>query len=89
MFLHENSVFIKIFSCFIVASEIEATRSRLAILSNLSNDPDINKDALFLDSLTKATQMDTSEIFLGHLRKCQSLYNEDRRSVKKRIESKV
>ena len=39
--------------------------------------------------MAKVIEMDTSEIFLGHLRKFQSVYNEARRRVKKRIESKV
>ena len=70
-------------------SEIETTGSVIFHLSNLSKDPDINKDAMFLDSMAKVIEMDTSEIFLGHLRKFQSVYDEARRSVKKRIESKV
>lgn len=49
----------------------------------------LNKNGLFLDAMTKVIKMDTSEIFLGHLRKFQKVYNEARRSVKIRIESKV
>ena len=49
----------------------------------------LNKDGLFLDSMTKVIEMDTSEIFLGHLRKFQRVHNEARRSVKICIESKV
>ena len=70
-------------------SEIETTGSVIVHLSNFSKDPDINKDAMFLDSMAKVIEMDTSEIFLGHQRKFQSVYDEARRSVKKRIESKV
>ena len=39
--------------------------------------------------MAKVIEMDTSEIFLGHLRNFQSVYNEARRRVKKSIESKV
>ena len=46
-------------------------------------------DALFLDSVAKVFEMGTSDIFLSHVRKFQSVYNEARRSVKKRIESKL
>ena len=58
-------------------------------LSNLCDDPDVNKDALFLGSMDKVFEMDTNEIFLSHVRKFQSVYDEVRRSVKKRIESKL
>ena len=63
-------------------SEIETTGSGIVPLSKLSNDPDINKDAMFLDSMAKVIEME-SEIFLGYLRKFQSVYDEARRSVKK------
>ena len=33
--------------------------------------------------------MDTSEIFPSHVRKFQNIYDEARKSVKKRIESKL
>ena len=70
-------------------SEIAASSSGVAPLSNLCDDPDVNKDTLFLDSMAKAFEMDTSEIFLSHVRKFQSVYDEARRSVKKRIENKL
>ena len=57
-------------------------------LNNLCDDPDVNKDALFLDSMAKVFEMDTSEIFLSHVRKFQSVYGEARRSMKNRIEDK-
>ena len=44
-------------------SETKATRSCVT-LSNLCNDPNFNKDALFLVFMAKVTEMDTSEIFL-------------------------
>ena len=70
-------------------SEIAASSSRVVPLSNLCDDPDVNKDTLFLDSMAKVFEMDTSEIFLSHVRKFQSVYDEARTSVKKRIESKL
>ena len=70
-------------------SEIAASSSRVVPLSNLCDDPDVNKDALFLDSMAKVFEMDTSEIFLSHVRKFQSVYDEARRSVKELFESKL
>ena len=69
-------------------SEIAAYSSRVVPLNNLRDDPDVNKDALFLDSMAKVFEMDTSEIFLSHVRKFQSVYGEARRSMKNRIEDK-
>ena len=37
-------------------SEIAASSSRVVPLSNLCNDPDVNKDALFLDSMAKVSE---------------------------------
>ena len=70
-------------------SKIVVSSSRVVPLSNLCDDPNVDKDALFLDSMAKVFEMDTSEIFLCHVRKFQSVYDEARRSVKKRIESKL
>ena len=70
-------------------SEIAASSLRVVPLSNLCDDPDVNKDTLFLDSMAKVFEMDTSEIILSHVRKFQSMYDEARKSVKKRIESKL
>ena len=70
-------------------SEIAAFSSRVVPLSNLCDVPDVIKDALFLDSMAKEFEMDTSEIFFSRVRKFQSVYDEARRSVKKRIESKL
>ena len=70
-------------------SEILSSSSRVVPLSNLCDDPDVNKDALFLDSMAKVFEMDTSEIFLSHVRKFQSVYDEARRSVKELFESKL
>ena len=53
-------------------------------LTNLCNDPDINKDALFLDSMAKLLEMET-DFFPGHLRKFPSVYTEARRNDKKRL----
>ena len=70
-------------------TEIAASSSRVVPLSNLCDDLDVNKDALFYDSLAKVFEMNTSEIFLSHVRNFQSAYDESRKSVKKRIESKL
>ena len=70
-------------------SEIAASSSRVVPLRNLCDDPDVNKDGLFLDSMAKVFKMDTSEIFLSHMRKFQSMYDEARRRVKKCTESKL
>ena len=63
-------------------SEIEATRSRFVTLSELRIETDIGKATLFLDSMAKVIEMDTREIFLGHLHKFQSMHIETRRSIK-------
>ena len=70
-------------------SEVAASSSCVVPLSSLCDDPDVNKDALFLDSMAKVFEINTSEIFLSHIRKFQSMYDEARRSVKERIESKL
>ena len=69
-------------------SENGASSSRVVPLSNLCDDRDVNKDTVFLDSTAKVFEMDTSEIFLSHVRKFQSVYGEARRSMKNRIEDK-
>ena len=69
-------------------SENGASSLRVVPLSNLCDDRDVNKDTVFLDSTAKVFEMDTSEIFLSHVRKFQSVYGEARRSVKNRIEDK-
>ena len=71
-------------------SEIAASSSRVVPLSNLCNDPNVNKDALFLDSMAKVFELDTSEIFFSHVCKFQSVYDDEaRRSVKKRVKRKL
>ena len=70
-------------------SKTVVSSSRVVPLSNLCDDLDVDKDALFLDSMAKVFEMDTNEIFLCHVRKFQSVYDEARRSVKKHIESKL
>ena len=60
-----------------------------ASLSNLYDDDSINKNARFLDELTLLfNKHETSETFLPHLKKLQNVYNEARRSLRKRIENK-
>ena len=70
-------------------SKTAVSSSRVVPLSNLCDDLDVDKDALFLDSMAKVFEMDTNEIFLCYVRKFQSVYDEARRSVKKGIESKL
>ena len=70
-------------------SEIAASSSRVVPLSNLCDDPDVNKDVLFLVSMAEIFEMDTSEIFLSHVRKFHSVYDEARRGAKKHTESKL
>ena len=50
-------------------SEIEATRSHFVTLSDLFIKTDIGKSTLFLDSMAKVIEIDTRQIFLGHLHK--------------------
>ena len=44
-------------------SEIAASSSRVVPLSNLCDDPDVNKNALFLDSMAKIFEMDTVRFY--------------------------
>ena len=46
-------------------------------------------DAMFLNYMAKVIEMNTSEVFLGHLCELQSVSNEAWRSVRKRMEGKV
>ena len=46
-------------------------------------------DAMFLDYTAKIIEMNTSEIFLGHPCKFQSVSNKAWRSVRNRTEGKV
>ena len=51
---------------------IEATGPCIVSLSNLCNDPYINKDAMCLYPVAMVIEMDAREIFFGHLRKIES-----------------
>ena len=44
-------------------SEIAASSSRVVPLSNLCDDPDVNRNALFLDSMAKVFEMDTVRFY--------------------------
>ena len=44
-------------------SEIAASSSRVVPLSNLCDDPDVSKNALFLDSMAKVFEMDTVRFY--------------------------
>ena len=44
-------------------SEIAASSSRVVPLSNLCDDPDVNKNSLFLDSMAKVFEMDTVRFY--------------------------
>ena len=70
-------------------SEVAGSNSRIVSLSNLYDDPDVNKNALFLHSMATVFEMDTSENFLSYVREFQSVYDEAGRGVKKCIESKL
>ena len=73
------------------SGEVLKMKARPPSLMNLKLRPLVHAllDALFLDSMAKVFEMDTSEIFLSRVHKFQSVYDEARRSVKKRIESKL
>ena len=58
--------------------------------SNLTNDPDIKRDSEFLDKMQQImTNSNTSKLFPPYLSQFSVTYQKARRSVKKRIESKV
>ena len=58
--------------------------------SNLTNDPDIKRDSEFLDKMHQImTNGNTSKLFIPYLSQFRATYQKARRSVKKRIESKV
>ena len=57
---------------------------------NLTNDPDIKRDSEFLDEMQQImTNGNTSDLFILYLSQFRATYQKARRSVKKRIESKV
>jgi hypothetical protein len=59
-------------------------------LHNMCNDPEVNKDAKFLDDLQKLFQdNETSLQFKPHLNKIKAGFYEGRRSLKKRIITKT
>lgn len=68
---------------------VEATANpsnTIPSLANVSDDPLINKDAMFLDALQKVfEENETSVIFKPHLKKMKSAFYEARKGIKKRI----
>ena len=57
---------------------------------NLTNDPDIKRDSEFLDKMQQImTTGNTLTLFIPYLSQFRATYQKARRSVKKRIESKV
>ena len=62
-------------------SEIAASSSRVVPLSYLCDDPDVNKDALFLISMAKVFEIYTGQIFLSHVYKFQNVCDEARTNV--------
>ena len=59
-------------------------------LQNICNDPDVNKDAKFLDVLQKLfKENETSLMFKPHLNKMKAAFNEGRCSLKKRILTQI
>ena len=57
---------------------------------NLTNDPDIKRDSEFLDKMQQImTNGNTLTLFIPYLSQFRATYQKARRSVKKRIESKV
>ena len=58
--------------------------------SNLINDPDIKRDSEFLDKMQQITTTgNTSKLFISYLFQFRATYQKARRSIKKRIESKL
>ena len=58
--------------------------------SNLTNDSDIKRDSGLLDKMQQImTNGNKSKLFIPYLSQFRATYQKDRRSVKKRIESKV
>ena len=57
---------------------------------NLTNDPNVKRDSEFLDKMQQImTNVNTSKLFIPYLSQFRATYQKARRSVKKRIESKV
>ena len=58
-------------------------------LSNFTTDPDIKKDAEFLEQFNEMmTDSSTSKLFIPYLSQFKATYQKARRSIKKRIETK-
>ena len=58
--------------------------------SNLTIDPDLKRDSEFLDKRQQiTTNGNTSKLFIPYISQFRATYQKARRSVKKRVESKV
>ena len=63
--------------------------SEIVSLSNLSDDTDINKDAVFIEFMTKVLEIDTRKGFLGYLHKSQNAYNKLEELLKNALKTKL
>ena len=69
---------------------VSTEHSVIKSLQNICNDPDVNKDAKFLDDLQKVfKETETSLMFKPHLNKMKAAFNEGRHSLKKRILTQI
>ena len=70
----------------------EAAQPKVCIphLMNVCTDPLINEDAKFLDALKDVSEgIETSDIFIPHIKKMKSVFYETRISVNKRFTTDV
>ena len=73
----------------VAVSENKGSRG-IASLQNVCDDPEINKDAVFLDEFHKVLEKnETSMLFKSHLNKMKATFFEARRNLKKRITAKI
>ena len=73
----------------VVVPENKGSRG-IASLQNVCNDPEINKDAVFLDKSQKVLEKnETSALFKPHLNKMKATFFKARRNLKKRITAKI
>ena len=63
--------------------------SEIVPLSNLSDDTDINKDAVFIEFMTKVLEIDTRKGFLGYLHKSQNAYSKLEELLKNALKTKL
>ena len=73
----------------VVVPENKGSRG-IASLQNVCNDPEINKDAVFLDEFRKVLEKnETSVLFKPHLNKMKATFFKARRNLEKRITAKI